>query len=523
MSRDGVYPRTQARLLPACCASQLEVSCAADLAGNIVGLNGEFADTTAAVRAPRIDAVDAMALALGKAGIPNKAIHGSGLAYVLDGKGKAVLAWHATVDYRTAAGPQRDRVFASATDGSLVARHPQFHYARALETRDCHNATNQCTGDIVSNSPNPINTGDNAIDSAHNFAIATYDYYNATQGRDGINDNGLEMISRVHFDSNYNNAFWDGSKMTYGDGDGTTFVPLSQDADVVAHELTHGVTEYESNLIYSNESGALNESLSDVFGSEVDRQEGATGNDIWLLGEDIYTPGIPGDGLRDMADPAAEGDYDYWPTRYTGSQDNGGVHWNSGISNLAFVLLSDGGTHPRGTTTNNVPAIGHSTAADIFYCANVSCLTPSSNFEAMRNCTAGCTSGATADAVHEAWDAVGVPGGGGGPPPGGDCTDTNIWTGTISSGALVTPNCSASGTFNGELQCTSGSGSTDLDLFLQKRSCGWGCSWSNVAVSGSAACEESITGYNGSSGTYRWNIDHYSGGTATIRLCTNKC
>ncbi len=495
-----------------------------DLNGKITGINGEFADTSDAALAPEIGAGDAMALALGKAGIPNKAFAPAAeLAYVLNAKGVAVLSWLSTVEYRDARGPQRDMVFADARTGELVARHPQHHYARLLETRDCNNATNQCTANIVSNSPNPINTGDQAIDDAHNFAIATYDYYNSNHGRDGINDAGMEMISRVHFDTNYNNAFWDGSKMTYGDGDGTTFIPLSQDADVVSHELTHGVTQFESNLIYSNESGALNESLSDVFGAEVDRQEGATGADIWLIGEDIYTPGTPGDALRDMADPASQGDYDYYPTRYTGSADNGGVHWNSGISNLAFQLLSDGGSHPRGTTSVNVPAIGHSTAADIFYCANTTCLTASSNFQAMRNCTAGCTSGATADAVHDAWDAVGVPGGGGGPPPGGTCTDNNIWTGTISSGALVTPNCSASGTFNGVLQCPSGSGSTDLDLYLQKQSCGWGCSWSNVASSTSAACEEQINGYSGSSGTYRWNIDHYSGGTATIRLCTNKC
>ena len=146
--------------------------------------------------------------------------------------------------------------------------------------------------------------------------------------------------------------------MTYGDGDGVTFIPLSQDADVVAHELTHGVTERTSNLIYQNESGALNEAWSDIFGAMVDRQEGATGADIWLLGEDIYTPGTPGDALRNMADPAVFGDRDYYPDRYTGTADHGGVHSNSGIANLAFKLLVTGGTHPRGKTSVNVPAIG---------------------------------------------------------------------------------------------------------------------------------------------------------------------
>jgi len=206
--------------------------------------------------------------------------------------------------------------------------------------------------------------------------------------------------------------------MTYGDGDGVTFIPLSQDADVVAHELTHGVTERSSGLIYQGESGALNEAWSDIFGAMVDYQEGATGADIWLVGEDIYTPDISGDALRNMADPAQFGDYDYWPTRYTGLSDNGGVHWNSGIANLAFQLLVDGGKHPRGKSSVVVTGIGFAEAADIFYNANVSCMTPSSNFAAARYCTAdvfGDVSGTDRSAeVHAAWDAVGVPSA---PPP----------------------------------------------------------------------------------------------------------
>ena len=134
-----------------------------------------------------------------------------------------------------------------------------------------------------------------------------------------------------------------------------------------------------------------------------------TGASIWLLGEDIYTPNTPGDALRVMNDPAAAGDYDWWPTRYTGTSDNGGVHWNSGIANLAFVLLSDGGTHPRGKSSVNVPAIGNAAAAAIFYAANTSCLTSGSNFAAARYCTADVHGGSNAAAVHAAWDAVGVP------------------------------------------------------------------------------------------------------------------
>ena len=258
--------------------------------------------------------------------------------------------------------------------------------------------------------------------------------------------------------------------MTYGDGDGSTFAPLSQDADVVAHELTHGVTEFTSSLIYSYESGALNEALSDIFGALVDRQEGAMGDDIWLLGEDIYTPGIEGDALRNMADPAAEGDYDYYPTRYVGTGDNGGVHTNSGIANLAFVLLVEGGSHPRGKTSTIVPGIDFDRAADIFYYANTSCLTASSNFEAARNCTAEGASQlytqAEIDAVHLAWDAVGVPGG---PPNPNATTVTALDKSGLSEGTgseiFYTVSVPAGAT---DLRVEIFGGSGDADLYTRQ-------------------------------------------------------
>jgi hypothetical protein len=404
--------------------------------------------------------------ALGQAKITGARVSEPELSYVLGTDSRGHLAWKATFEYANDAGPQRDVVFVDTTTGKIAARHPQIKYARVLETQDCHQKTRRC--EVVSTSPDPISTGDNAIDAAHNYAIATYDYYWINHNnRDSIDDAGMTLKSRAHYNRNYNNAFWDGTQMTYGDGDGTTFIPLSQDADVVAHELTHGVTERTSGLVYQNESGALNEAWSDIFGAMVDRQEGATGADIWLLGEDIYTPGTPGDALRNMANPAEFGDYDDWPTRYTGTADNGGVHWNSGIANLAFQLLVDGGTHPRGTTTVVVPSIGFEAAADIFYAANVNCLTPNSNFAAARYCTADVFGGTHAAAVHAAWDAVRVPDN---PPPppnppmvltdgvplsGQDGITGNIqqYTLDVAAGDLVT--------------CTTSCNNGDADLYLR--------------------------------------------------------
>jgi vibriolysin len=168
-----------------------------------------------------------------------------------------------------------------------------------------------------------------------------------------------------------------------------------------------------------------------------------------------------------MADPAEFGDYDYWPTRYTGLSDNGGVHSNSGIANLAFKLLVDGGTHPRSKTTVNVSGIGHATAAAIFYNANVGCLTPSSNFAAARYCTADVFGGTHSKAVHDAWDAVGVPNNLPAPPndpipltnsmplSGQDGTTGNIqqYTLDVAAGDSVT--------------CTTSCNNGDADLYVR--------------------------------------------------------
>ena len=440
--------------------------------GTIFGVNGEFVSGKTLPVRPGLDGNSALAVALAKAEPGLRRLTDPELTYVLGSDGQGYLAWQVTIEYRSLQGPQRDIVFADAGTGRLVARHPKIHYARALETTDCNQKTRRCR--VVSTSSNPINTGDNAIDAAHNYAYATYDYYFNNHGRDSIDAGGMTLISRVHYDRNYNNAFWDGTQMTYGDGDGVNFIPLSQDADVVAHELTHGVTERSSGLIYAGESGALNEAWSDIFGAMVDKQEGATGADIWLLGEDIYTPNIPGDALRNMADPASLGDPDYYPDRnYPGAcspsrtNDYCGVHSNSGIANLAFVLLVDGGTHPHNKTSINVPGIGHDAAADIFYAANVSCMTSGSTFAAARYCTADVHGGSYAVAVHAAWEAVGVTND---PPPppndpialgdgvtlvGQDADTGNLqqYTLAVAAGESVT--------------CTTSCNNGDADLYLR--------------------------------------------------------
>lgn len=238
---------------------------------------------------------------------------------------------------------------------------------------------------------------------AHAYAAKTYDYYKSKFGRNSIDGRGLQLRSTVHYGSRYNNAFWNGSQMTYGDGDGSTFIAFSGDPDVVGHELTHGVTEYTSNLEYYGESGALNEAFSDVIGNDIQRKN-------WLVGDDIYTPNIAGDALRSMSNPTLYDQPDHYSDLYTGSSDNGGVHTNSGIINKAYYLLAQGGTF-HGVTVNG---IGRDAAVQIYYSAFTNYLTSSSDFSNARaaviqaaNDLYGANS-AEATAAAKSFDAVGV-------------------------------------------------------------------------------------------------------------------
>lgn len=196
--------------------------------------------------------------------------------------------------------------------------------------------------------------------------------------------------------------------MVYGDGDGNTFVPLSGALDVIAHELTHAVTDTSADLIYQNESGAINESMSDIFGTLVEYH--FNNKPDWQVGEDIYTPNVAGDALRSMEDPTLSGDPDHYSKRYTGTGDYGGVHINSGISNKAAFLLANGGTH-YGVT---VAGIGNDKAGDIYFRTLTQYLTPNSNYSHFRVSTIQAAtdlygaSSAEVASVKAAFSAVGV-------------------------------------------------------------------------------------------------------------------
>jgi Zn-dependent metalloprotease len=199
--------------------------------------------------------------------------------------------------------------------------------------------------------PRPGIQWDDATNEAYDGLGDTRDFYAEVFDRNSIDDEGLSLVGVIHYSRDYGNAFWDGRRMVFGDGDDQVFSRLTQSIDVIGHELTHGVTEDEAGLQYIGQTGALNESISDVFGSLVKQytRDETASEANWLIGEDVWTPDIDGDALRSLKAPGTAYDdplvgKDDQPAKmsdyvYT-LQDNGGVHTNSGIPNHAFYLFA---------------------------------------------------------------------------------------------------------------------------------------------------------------------------------------
>lgn len=271
-------------------------------------------------------------------------------------------------------------------------------------------------------------TGDPAADEAYDGAGATYSLFSEVYNRDSIDGNGLRLDSTVHFRTGYDNAFWNGQQMVYGDGDEDLpeaqriFNRFTIAVDIIGHELAHGVTQHTANLIYQGQSGAINESISDVFGSLVKQRllgQAASAAD-WIIGEGLFTANVNGIGIRSMKEPGtAYNDpvlgkdpqpghmRDYVQTQ----SDNGGVHINSGIPNRAFYV-----------TAVNLGGFAWEKAGQIWYMTLKSKLSETANFATL----AGKTYEAARDlygqgsleqqAVRAGWMEVGIDVAQGAPP-----------------------------------------------------------------------------------------------------------
>jgi Zn-dependent metalloprotease len=295
-------------------------------------------------------------------------------------------------------------------DGEIRSRRntmPSRPAATSGKAWEVHDAKNGSTlpGELV-RSPGEPDVADVSVNEAATGITETLALF-ADYGRSSYDDKGATVVSSVHYEKDYDNAFWDGTQLVFGDGDGTVFGRFTKPIDVLGHELSHAVTQYTANLTYQGQSGALNESMSDVFGAAVKQrhlgQDAASAD--WLVGEGIFVEGINGKALRSMEFPGTAYDdpqlgkdpqvgdmKDYVET----TEDNGGVHINSGIPNRAFVLAAK--------------AIGGQTwsgAGRIWYDALTSGLAADSDFATFAAATVA-AAGDHADAVRQAWATVGV-------------------------------------------------------------------------------------------------------------------
>jgi Zn-dependent metalloprotease len=262
---------------------------------------------------------------------------------------------------------------------------------------------------------------DNTAGDAHVGAQATYDYWKTIHGRNSFDNAGAKIKSYVHYGRSYENAYWNGSVMTYGDG-AARFRPLTS-LDVCAHEIGHAVCEKTANLTYSNESGAMNEGLSDIWGASVEdyavstlgfTSGGPEAKSTWLIGEEIDKQQV---ALRSMSDPNSLNQPAYYKGLkwYTGTGDNGGVHTNSGVLNYWFYLISVGktGTNEKGAAFS-VAGLGLDAAAKITFRMESVYMTASSTYAQARTYSIQAATdlygagSAQVNAVTNAWYAVGI-------------------------------------------------------------------------------------------------------------------
>ena len=308
--------------------------------------------------------------------------------------------------------------------GDLARAHPPHPMAGLLAIADprpldrrIHDAENRSVnflpGRLV-RAEGDTEVGDLAVDEAYDYSGIVHDFYLERFERQSLDDHGMSLVSSVHVGRRFANAFWNGQQMVYGDGDGRVFLRFTGSLDVVAHEMTHGVIQFTSNLVYRGEPGALNESFADVFGVVVKQWHlGQTVDEAdWLIGADLVTQASTRRALRSLAAPGTAYRNDpflgsdpqpaHVRDQYFGSEDEGGVHINSGIPNHAFFL-----------TATELGGRAFEAAAEIWYRTMLE-LRPRSTFA---ECAATCALVATRLygagspeqlAVRRAWTAVGV-------------------------------------------------------------------------------------------------------------------
>ena len=277
---------------------------------------------------------------------------------------------------------------------------------------DAENSEN-LPGKLVRHEGGKANGG-STVTEAYDYSGSTYKFFREIFDRNSIDTRGMKLDSTVHYGVGYNNAFWNGTQMVYGDGDGEIFERFTKCIDVIGHELSHGVTQYEAALEYEGQAGALNESFSDIFGSlvkqfslkqKVDKAD-------WLIGNGLFTRKVKGVALRSMKEPGTayndptigkDPQPGHMKNYVNTTSDNGGVHINSGIPNRVFYL-----------TATELGGYAWERAGKIWYVALTERLRERSNFQKAANITHEVAStlfgqdSREQTAVENAWNQVGI-------------------------------------------------------------------------------------------------------------------
>ena len=362
----------------------------------------------------------------------------------------ACLAGQSTLEVDTEL--RRRRVAAPVDQLPTAAPSTRPALARAgggpRVVRTAHN-TERLPGDLVRGDEDPP-SGDSAVDEAHESSGMVLDLFSTQFGRASADGRSGLLTITVHYGRNYDNAFWDGGQLVFGDGDGQIFDRFTKPMDVMAHEFTHAVTQFTAGLAYQGQSGALNESVSDAFASMAkQRSRGETADQSdWLIGEGIFLPGINARALRSMREPGTAYDdpqlgrdpqvasmADYVDT----TEDSGGVHINSGIPNRAFALAALG-----------IGGFSWERAGQVWYDALVAGeVGPQTDFRGFAEATVSSAARLfpedppVAAAVREAWTTVGVLGTtaapAAGPAPASPAPATPGPTGPAPTGSAPAP------------------------------------------------------------------------------------
>lgn len=391
--------------------------------GDVFSVAGEFASGRDVSKRAIVPALQSLTHVLDHEQIEQHRVTKTPVLGYLPVKNRVRLVWKSRVKLMKKGEFHITDFYINALNGKLIEREERLQHAAPIRTKDAKGIPFN-KGNVVcrNNGACPTDT----VQTLHDHVHTTRDYYLNTFKRDSLDGKGEPIRSTANIIQGDGGLFpftgrvaaWTGDRMIFGAGDrgfNPVLKPFSDALEVVAHEFTHGVIQHEGAMRYRADSGALNEAWADVLGiSAKIKAEGGYDDLTWHSGNALFVDEDEANGFRFLDNPTEDGiSRDWWPNRYVGFNDSGGVHINSGIANLAFVLMVKGGKHPRLENDYVVPEIGVDRTSKIFYRALTNYMTPNSDFIdaalATHQAATDMFGSRVSNGVLSAWCAVGVP------------------------------------------------------------------------------------------------------------------